>query len=441
MNPRQTLEDWLAHIESLHPLGAAGIEMGLGRVEQVFAALGLEKTPACLTVTVGGTNGKGSCVAMLEAIALAAGLRVAVFTSPHLLRYNERVRVQGEDADDAAWVRAFTRVEQARGTVPLTYFEYGTLAALVLMLESAPELMVLEVGMGGRLDAVNVVDAHAFLLTNVALDHMAMLGADREAIGREKAGIMRAGQTVVLAEAMPPHSVLDHAAHCGLRPGIELWQRGIEFDITDAASGCWQWSAGNVHITLPLPALPGAHQIDNAAGVIALLHALDRRGMLPKPVNAAHYREGLQQVRHPGRLQKIPAKVDVWLDVAHNPAGMQALAQSMRSLPKQGRTLLVFAVLADKDALGMAEILAPEVDAWYLAGLQGARGRQADALAALLLLTHTGLPIVACEANPVLAYTRALQDAREGDRIFVAGSFLCVSDVLAHQASSGAGHG
>lgn len=436
VTPKHTLHDWLAYIESLHPLGAAGIELGLERVRQVYAALGLQPRLPGVVVTVGGTNGKGSSVAMLESIALVAGLRVVAFTSPHLLRYNERVRLNGVDASDEAWVRAFAQVEQARAEVALTYFEFGTLAALLVMLEFAPQLMLLEVGLGGRGDAVNVVDADAVLLTNVALDHVAMLGADREAIGHEKAGVMRAGQIVVLAEAEPPASVLAHAQQLGLLAGHSLLQRDQDFSLEqhDADSWVWQGLGQWQRYVLPQPALAGAHQRDNAAGVLMLLEALKAGGLWPAPMTAKQYAAGLRQVRHPGRLQRLPARVPVWLDVAHNPAGVDALAQAMRDLPSAGRTLAVFGALADKDALAMASALAGEVDAWYLASLNGARGRSSENLAQVLLQSNAAgtFQIAATEASPFLAYTQALHDAREGDRIFVFGSFLCVTNVLEH---------
>lgn len=443
--PVPTLVDsmptWLAYIESLHPLGAAGIELGLERVRRVFAGMGLNPRLPCCVITVGGTNGKGSSVAMLESILRAAGLNVAAFTSPHLLRYNERVRIQGVDADDAAWVRAFARVEQARAGVDpifsgLTYFEFGTLAALSLMVEAKPDVIVLEVGLGGLRDAVNVVDADAVLLTNVDLDHVAMLGNDREAIGREKSGIMRADQLVVLAEKNPPASVLAYAQGLGLRAHRDVLRRGVDFDAAlqeGADALMWVWSGlGNTHV-LPQPNLAGSHQRDNAAGVIMLLEAMRAHGLLASALKPEHYALGLQRVRHPGRLQFLPGDVPVWLDVAHNPAGIEALAAAMRELPSSGRTLAVFAVLADKDALSMACRLAGQVDAWYLASLDGARGRSSADLAAVLRAAAAPIcfQIAATEATPFLAYTQAMLDARLGDRVFVFGSFLCVTDVLA----------
>jgi dihydrofolate synthase/folylpolyglutamate synthase len=432
---------WLIYIESLHPLGAAGIELGLERVRRVFAAMGLSARLPCPVITVGGTNGKGSSVAMLESILRVAGLRVAAFTSPHLLRYNERVRIQGVDADDAAWVRAFARVEQARGAGDLTYFEFGTLAALWLMVEAQPDVILLEVGLGGLRDAVNVVDADAVLLTNVELDHVAMLGDDREAIGREKAGIMRADQLVVLAEKNPPNSVLAHAQCLGLQAHHGVLRRGVDFDfelLKDAgASGLeWVWrgsESGRVFV-LPQPSLAGAHQLDNAAGVIMLLEAMQAHGLLARALKPEHYTSGLQRIRHPGRLQYLPGSVPVWLDVAHNPAGIEALAAAMRDLPSRGRTLAVFGVLADKDALGMVSCLADQVDTWYLASLDGVRGRSSTDLARVLrsATAATYLQIAATEPTPFLAYTQAIRDALPGDRVFVFGSFLCVTGVLQH---------
>ena len=437
VNINRSLHDWLGHIESLHPQGAAGIELGLGRVQSVFAALGLSARLPCLVVTVGGTNGKGSSVAMLESIALAAGLRVAAFTSPHLLRYNERVRINGVDADDESWVRAFARVEAARGDLALTYFEFGTLAALVLMLASTPQIMLLEVGLGGRRDAVNVVDADAFLLTNVSLDHVNILGADREVIGRDKAGIMRSGQVVVVAEPEPPASVLMQAQKLKLVDGLDIFLRDRDFGLEQMDEAVWLWCAAGQSMVLPQPALLGAHQRDNAAGVVMLLEALKARRPKLAHIAHEHYVAGLQHVSHAGRLQRLQGEIAVWLDVAHNPAGVDALARAMRELPAQGRTLAVFAALADKDALAMVEALAAQVDGWYLASLDGVRGRSAEALATLL--HQANIDILATEAAPFLAYTRALRDARAGDRIFVFGSFLCVTDVLEHVAAAKGG--
>ncbi|MGK0673394.1 MAG: bifunctional tetrahydrofolate synthase/dihydrofolate synthase [Halothiobacillaceae bacterium] len=418
----KTLADWLRFLEAQHPRGEAGIELGLERVRQVFEAMGLSPRLPFPVITVAGTNGKGSSVAMLEAVLVAAGHRVGAYTSPHLLRYNERVRLGGHPVADEVLVRGFARVEAVRGGVPLTYFEFGTLAALAVFLEAGVEAAILEVGLGGRLDAVNVVDADAALITNVALDHIEWLGEDREAIGREKAGILRAGQWAVIAEPDPPRSVLAQAEALGLRP----WRRGRDFDfVRDAMS--WTWFGPTARYTLPLPALAGPHQLDNAAGVVMLLEGLH----MQLPWTIEHLHVGLSAVRHPGRLQRMmQGDVSVWIDVAHNPAGVESLARAMEDWPVTGRTLAVFSALADKDAVGMARALADQVDAWYVAGLSGPRGRAADALAELL--RNAGLPVAGAWPRPTMAYNAAMGEARAGDRLLVFGSFLCVADILDH---------
>jgi dihydrofolate synthase/folylpolyglutamate synthase len=419
----KTLAEWLSFLEAQHPKGQAGIELGLERVGQVLDAMGLSARLPFPVITVAGTNGKGSSVAMLEAVLCAAGHRVGAYTSPHLLRYNERVRLNGEPVADALLVRGLAQVEAARGGVPLTYFEFGTLAALAVLVEAQVEVAILEVGMGGRLDAVNVVDADAALITNVALDHTEWLGPDRESIGREKAGILRAGQWAVIAEADPPRSVLAQAGALGLRP----WRRGIDFDLARGEAG-WIWTGPEGRrCELPRPALAGAHQLDNAAGVVMLLEGL--RGRLPWTIE--HLRTGLATVRHPGRLQcSIQNGLPVWLDVAHNPAGVEALARAMAEAPSGGRTLAVFSALADKDAVGMACRLAGQVDAWYVAGLPGPRGHEADALADLL--RQAGLPVAGAWSRPSMAYNAAMNEAEAFDRLLVFGSFLCVADILDH---------
>jgi len=418
----ETLAEWLRFLEAQHPRGEAGIELGLERVGQVLAAMGLSSRLPFPVVTVAGTNGKGSSVAMLEAVLVAAGHRVGAYTSPHLLRYNERVRLDGHPVADEILVRGFARVEAARGGIPLTYFEFGTLAALAVFLEAGVDAAILEVGLGGRLDAVNVVDADAALITNVALDHVEWLGEDREAIGREKAGILRAGQWAVIAEADPPRSVLAQAEGLGLRP----WRRGSDFDLARGEAG-WIWTGPEGRYALPLPALAGAHQLDNAAGVVMLLEGL--RGRLPWTIE--HLRAGLGTVRHAGRLQCLEqAGVPVWIDVAHNPAGVEALARAMGEQPAAGRTLAVFSALADKDAGGMACALAGQIDAWYVAGLPGPRGREADALADRL--RQAGLPVAGAWPRPAMAYNAAMDEAGAGDRLLVFGSFLCVADILDH---------
>lgn len=430
-----SLAAWLDHLEAQHPKGQSGIELGLERVAHVLEAMGLSARLPFPVITVAGTNGKGSSVAMLEAVLTAAGHRVGTYTSPHLIHYNERVRLDGHPVDDATLIRGFERVESSRGDTPLTYFEFGTLAALAVFVEdrvdgAGVDVAILEVGLGGRLDAVNAVDADAALITNVALDHVEWLGEDREAIGREKAGVFRAGQVAVIAEAGPPQSVLEHARALGLKP----FCRDRDFRVEQAGDH-WTWRTPDHGYTLPFPALAGGHQVDNAAGVIMLLEAMKTR----LPWTEAQLREGLLEVRHPGRLQCIrQGGVPVWIDVAHNPAGVEALSAAMLAMPNEGRTLAVFAALADKDALGMARQLAGQVDHWYVAGLEGPRGRSGEALAEML--QSGGLPVAGAWPQPRLAYNAALADAGAQDRLLVFGSFLCVSDVLAdiHLSIAGA---
>ncbi|TQV63558.1 MAG: bifunctional tetrahydrofolate synthase/dihydrofolate synthase [Halothiobacillaceae bacterium] len=420
-----SLGGWLSHLEAQHPRGQSGIELGLERVAHVLKAMGLSSRLPFPVITVAGTNGKGSSVAMLESVLTAAGHRVGTYTSPHLLRYNERVHLDASPVEDETLIRAFERVEAARGATPLTYFEFGTLAALVVFVEAGVDAAILEVGLGGRLDAVNAVDADAALITHVALDHVEWLGEDREMIGFEKAGVFRPGQVAVIAEAEPPRSVLEHARTLGLAP----FRRGEWFQVGQAGDH-WTWSSPDHTLTLPLPALAGAHQLDNAAGVIMLLEGLRSR----LAWNEGHLREGLRAVRHPGRLQCIRQDgVPVWIDVAHNPAGVEALSHAMAAMPHEGRTLAVFAALADKDALGMARQLAGQVDRWYVAGLEGPRGRTGEALAEKL--QSGGLPVAGSWAHPRLAYNAALANARAQDRLLVFGSFLCVADILEHVQS------
>ncbi|MFZ5579617.1 MAG: bifunctional tetrahydrofolate synthase/dihydrofolate synthase [Pseudomonadota bacterium] len=415
------LEAWLDRLESSHPKGQGGIELGLERVGEVLRAMGLTSRLPFPVITVGGTNGKGSSVAFLEAVLSAAGHRVGAYTSPHLLRYNERVRLNGVEAEDALLVHGFEHVEEARGDVPLTYFEFGTLAALAVFVEARVDVAILEVGLGGRLDAVNIIDADAALLTNVSLDHVEWLGEDREAIGVEKAGIFRRGQIAVIAEREPPRSVLAQAEGLLLRP----LRRGVDFEARLTGDG-WSWQGAGTAFRLPLPALSGAHQIDNAAGALMVLTAMRER----LPWGDDDLRRGLLSARHPGRMQCMDVgAVRVCLDVAHNPAGVEVLARTLAADPPAGRTLAVFAALADKDALAMARGLSDWVTAWYIAGLDGPRGRKAEALSSILQAAD--LPVAACLGTPRMAYTSALADARPGDRLIVFGSFLCVADVLA----------
>lgn len=413
----RTLADWLAYIETCHP---RAIEMGLDRVREVAARLCLER-PAVQVVTVGGTNGKGSTVAFIEAIARAEGWKVGAYTSPHLLRYNERVRIDGAEASDHALAEAFAAVEAARGDAPLTYFEYGTLAALWLFQHARLDLAVLEVGLGGRLDAVNLVDPDVAVITTVDVDHADWLGNDREAIGQEKAGIARAWKPLVLGEIDPPSSVLRHAYAIG----ANAIRSGSDFFHEPAGEGQWCWREVGTELLLPEPALAAPVQRANAATAIAALRALPR-----SPSDAA-CAAGVAAARAPGRLERFErGGVEVVVDVAHNPQAARELAAWMQAHPPAGASAMVLAVLADKDAVAMVQALEPGIGRWHLAGLEGtARGQQADAFASRLEGTAAAAGSRHVDVHSALAH--ALSQAVPGDRVLVAGSFHTAAAALA----------
>jgi dihydrofolate synthase/folylpolyglutamate synthase len=387
----------------------------------------LDVAIACPVITVTGTNGKGSTSAMLEAMLRAAGYRTGLYTSPHLMRYNERVRLDGREAGDDELVRALNVVEDARTAVgeavPLTYFEFGTLAALWLFARSAPDALVLEVGLGGRLDAVNAVDADVAVVTSVDLDHRDFLGDTRESVGGEKAGIFRAGRAAVCGDRDPPRALVDAAARIGAR----LLVAGRDFDAI-AEGTQWRYRGpGGDRYGLPHPALRGRYQLDNAACAITALDAL--RDRLPVSANAV--REGLVGVELAGRFQVLPGRPTRVLDVAHNPHAARALADALGSMGFHPRTLAVFAMLADKDVDGVVAALRDRVDAWYVAPLPGPRGASGEALAAAL--GRAGVPAdrIVVERDVAQAWRAARSAAHEADRIVALGSFLTVAAVSA----------
>lgn len=411
------LEDWLAHIERQHP---KAIELGLDRVRDVAARLRLGR-PAERVVTVAGTNGKGSTVAFVEAIARAAGLRTGSYTSPHLLRYNERVRIDGVDAGDDALTAAFGAVEAARGQTPLTYFEFGTLAALHLFAQAGLDLAILEVGLGGRLDATNLVDADVAVITTVDLDHQDWLGGDREAIGAEKAGIARAWAPLVLGDDDPPASVLRHAYAIGA-PAIRA---GSDFFFERIDAERWRWRELGLAMELPYPRLAAPVQLRNAATAIAALRALDVA--LPEQAVAA----GVAGALAVARLQRFERDgVAILVDVGHNPQAAVALADALVRAPAAGRTFAVYAALADKDAAAVVAAIAGAVDGWWLAGstAAGARGLEADALAQRLRGTATAEASV--HADVAAALDAARGAAVAGDRILVFGSFHAAAEAI-----------
>ena len=423
-----SLAGWLAFAEHQHH---QTIALGLERVQTV--RLRLAAHIACPVITVGGTNGKGSTCALLESILRSAGYRTGLYSSPHLLRYNERVRVAGSEATDAELCRAFAAVEQARAGVPLTYFEFGTLAALWHFARVGLDAVILEVGLGGRLDAVNTVDPDCAVITSVDLDHMELLGDTRESVGSEKAGIFRSGRPAVVALADPPQSVCDAAASTGAR----LLLLGRDFGFAGDAAQWSYWGPFGKRHGLAFPALRGAIQLRNAAAAMCALDTLRER----LPVAMQEIREGLAMAALPGRFQVVPGRPQIILDVGHNPEAARVLRDNLRSSGFAPNTIAVVGMLRDKDISGVAAALSPVIDAWHLASLQGPRGATSDLLASVLARVAPSTPHT-CHAGPVEAFRAARSAATPDDKIVVFGSFLTVGAVLALlSAEKGASHG
>ncbi|NDZ15529.1 bifunctional tetrahydrofolate synthase/dihydrofolate synthase [Variovorax sp. WS11] len=416
----KSLADWLAHAEHLHP---KNIELGLERVRAMAQKLDLAFD--CPVITVAGTNGKGSTCAMLESILMHAGYRTAVFTSPHLVHFEERLRLLGEAVKAEALAAHFEAVEQARGDMALTYFEFTTLALLLCTVASKPDVAILEVGLGGRLDAVNVVDADCAIITSIDLDHMEFLGPDRESIGFEKAGVMRAGRPVIVSDPVPPQSVIAHAEAIG----ADLWRVGRDFNVSGDKQQ-WGWSGrGRRYSGLAYPALRGANQLVNAAGVLAALEALRPR----LPVTAQAVRIGLASVELPGRFQIVPGEPALVLDVAHNPHAVAALAENLDAMGFYPTTHGVFGVMADKDLAPMFARIGPMIDRWYFTDLPTPRAAKAADLQARWQAQNTRADASAsAHAGPMEALQAAIDRADPADRIVVFGSFFTVGGVLEH---------
>jgi dihydrofolate synthase/folylpolyglutamate synthase len=418
----KTLPDWLAHCEQLHP---KNIDMGLARVRTVAQAMAIKFD--CPVITVAGTNGKGSTCAMLESILLQAGYRTGVYTSPHLVHFEERLRLKGEPVAAADLVAGFERVEAARNLAgvdtSLTYFEFSTLAILDVMARSKLDVAILEVGLGGRLDAVNVIDADCAVITSVDIDHTEYLGTDRESIGFEKAGIMRTGRPVVVSDPMPPQSVLDHA----LEIGADLWRFGTDFNVSGDKQQ-WGWAGrGRRYSGLAYPALRGANQLVNAAGVLAALAALRER----LPITAQAVRNGLAFVELPGRFQIIPGQPHLVLDVAHNPHSVAALAANLDAMGYFPTTHAVFGAMADKDLALMLAKVNPLIDRWYFTALPTARAESAPGLLEKWRATNPRKEALAATyADPQAALQAAIEAADPADRIVVFGSFYTVGGIL-----------
>jgi dihydrofolate synthase/folylpolyglutamate synthase len=413
----KTLADWLDYQQLVHP---RAIELGLDRVGEVWRRLGSPR-PAATVITIGGTNGKGSTVAFLEAMLRADGRRVGANTSPHLLRYNERVRIDGVDAGDAELVGAFERIEAARGDIALTYFEYGTLAALLLFAQGGLDVALLEVGLGGRLDAVNIVDADAAIVTTVDLDHQDWLGNDRDSIGREKAGIFRNSVPAIVGEERPPQGLLEEAE----RIGADLRLAGRDFH-ADVRARDWSWRGDDVEIRLPPPALLALCQHANAAAAIAALHAL--RGSLGW--NPEAIARGVATAQAGARLQRFASAPELVIDVAHNPQAARVLATWLRAQPLSGRTHAVFGALSDKDVRGIVEPLHEVVTRWHLAGLAQESPRGFPPAALLERVRSAGVDVADVHDDVESALAAAFADADRGDRIVAFGSFFVAAAAL-----------
>ena len=410
------LEDWLSYLERLHP---SSIDLGLDRVASVRDRLGL--APAFPVITVGGTNGKGSTCAMLESCLRRAGYKTGCYMSPHLLRYNERVRIGGLEAGDGALVEAFGRVEQARTNTSLTYFEFGTLAAILLFVEARIDVAVLEIGLGGRLDAVNAFEPDCAVVVSVALDHVDYLGSTRERIGFEKAGIFRAHKPAIVAEADPPVSLVQHARNTGA--DLRLIDRDFGYAAGDVQWRFWDWRGKRDG--LPLPALRGTCQLANASAALAALDSLRDR----LPVDNGAIRRGLVEVELPARFQVLPGRPALILDVAHNPHAAARLAENLARLDRRGGILAVFAMLKDKDINGVVAAVSAQVREWFVAPLPGPRGADLDRMTGALRAASAAGSVTSC-SDVATALQRARGRAGPDDKIVVFGSFHTVAAAL-----------
>ncbi|MBU3586081.1 bifunctional tetrahydrofolate synthase/dihydrofolate synthase [Polynucleobacter sp. AM-26B4] len=421
------LDDWLQHLETAHPIG---IDMGLERITRVKEALQLNFQ--AVVFTVGGTNGKGSTCALLESVLLAASYKVGCHTSPHLLSFNERARVNGENVSDELLLEHFKAVELARASLPnpptLTYFEFTTLAIMHLFATADLDAVILEVGLGGRLDAVNMIDTDCAIVTSIDLDHMEYLGDTREKIAFEKAGIFRANKPAICADPVPPQSLIDHATSIG----ADLWLLGKDYNFQGDKQQ-WGWAGrGKRFSGLGYPALRGANQLLNASAVIAALIAVRDR----LPVGAQEIRNGMAWVELPGRFQVLPGQPTIILDVAHNPHASAALAQNLENMAYHPYTIAVFGAMADKDIDGVLKPMMDKIDFWYFCDLPTARAASAESLATRLRSlgfkegADSGIEVF---SSPALAYESALKKAGEGDRISVFGSFYTVAGVIAYR--------
>ncbi|HAE99670.1 MAG TPA: bifunctional tetrahydrofolate synthase/dihydrofolate synthase [Methylophilaceae bacterium] len=412
-----TVEGWLAYIEALHP---KSIAMGLERVATVAKRLKLKVD--CPIVTIAGTNGKGSSCAMLSQVYIDAGYRVGCYTSPHLLRYHERVRINNQQISDQALCAAFLAVETARQEVELTYFEMGTLAAMWYFIESELDVVILEVGLGGRLDAVNIFDADCAIVTNVDLDHTDYLGDTREKIGFEKAGVYRSNQIAICGDPSPPQSLLDYAQTIGAE--VKIAQR--DYVVKQAANGwCYQDQFGT--LLLPALALVGDFQINNAASVVYAARSLRTR----LPVADEVIVDALPKVELLGRFQYLHHHPDVIVDVAHNAHAVQSLVENLAKLNIKGRLITVFSMLADKDIASVVSLLSPQIDEWHIAEIEHPRAATLHELKNTLITHGVSVPIHAA-LKVEDAFVAACNNMTKNDKIVIFGSFFTVAAILSN---------
>jgi len=416
----QTLNQWLRWQESLHP---KEIELGLERIASVWRKIYPAEALPFRVITVAGTNGKGSSVAFLDAILRAAGYRVGCFTSPHLVRYNERICLDGKAVDDHRICRAFDRIDQARGTTSITFFEFSALAALTIFCDAKPDVVVLEVGLGGRLDAVNIIDCDLALITTIGLDHTDWLGNTLDEIGREKAGIMRRGKPVVYASPSAPKSLLAHAQR--LQAPIHI--AGVDFSFSKTGASWDWWSPQKRLEKLPLPRMKGNYQLQNAAAAIMALTLM--RSWLPLSRTAIEL--GLQTTEVRGRFQLVPGTPTIVLDVAHNVEAVEVLAGNLKQIPRSGQIRAVFGMMADKDVKSVVAITETLVDKWYLADLDVSRAMPTALLLDYLAAAGVDTEDIEQYTDAATAFDGAAADAHHDDLILVFGSFLLVGDILA----------
>ncbi len=423
---RRSLNEWLAHLETAHSNGL--IDMGLSRVGDVKVAMNLQ--PTCPMIVVAGTNGKGSTCAFLTQIYVQAGYRVGTLTSPHLIQFNERIAINGKAVDDATIVASFERIEQARGEISLTYFEFNTLAAVDIFQQHQVDVMILEVGLGGRLDAVNIFDADCAIVTSVDLDHQHFLGDTIEQVAFEKAGVYRAGKPAICGQNPPPHSLQQHAHEIG----ADLLVFKQDFDFTKLDNQQWSFrfsgkfsgslKTRNRH-ALPIPALRGSYQLNNASCALAAIECLHER----LPVDIGAIKRGLLLAENVGRFQVLAGRPIRVLDVGHNPHAARALRQSLLALPFAQNRMAVFSMLSDKDIDAVLDILKDQFDEWYIAPLHMPRGRDLANLQAAF--AQHAITQIKTFDNIETACKAALSAATENDRIVVFGSFHTVAEAMA----------